>query len=83
MGNTITYDTTVKTYSTRQAAKLAGIGHITLYRWMAAGKVGASESIRMNGHRLFRWTSADVKRIRKYKSKNYRKGRGRKAKPKR
>ena len=70
----------MKTYSTKQVAKLAGIHRITLYKWMAAGKVRASESIRMNGHRLWRWTDADVERIREYKLKNYRKGRGRKPK---
>ena len=70
----------MKTYSTKQVAKLAGIHHVTLYKWMAAGKVQASESIRMNGHRLWRWTDADVEQIRKYKLKNYRKGRGRKPK---
>jgi hypothetical protein len=29
------------------------------------------------------WTDLDVKRLRKYKKENYRKGRGRKPKPKR
>jgi hypothetical protein len=36
------------------------------------------------GRNAFRdWTAKDVERIRKYKQENYRKGRGRKPKPKR
>ena len=73
----------MKTYSTKQAAKLASVHWVTLHRWLAAGKVKPSQSIAMNGVKLWRWTDADVERVRKYKQENYRKGRGRKPKPKR
>ena len=36
-----------------------------------------------NRAKLWRWTDTDVERVRKFKQKNYCKGRGRKAKPKR
>jgi hypothetical protein len=72
-----------KTYSTQQAAAMAGIHWMTLHRWLAASKVRASIGTPMNGRTLWRWTDADVERVRKYKAENYRKGRGRKPKPKR
>ncbi len=65
-----------KTYSTKQVARAAGIHWITLYRWMAAGKVRSSVAIPINGQTIWRWTDADVKRVRRYKEKNYYKGRG-------
>jgi excisionase family DNA binding protein len=73
----------MRTYSTKEAAKLTGIHHITLHRWIAAGKIRSSQSIRMNGHKLWRWTDSDIEKVRMYKKKNYRKGRGRKPKSKR
>jgi predicted site-specific integrase-resolvase len=73
----------MKTYSTKQAAAKAEIHWVTLHRWLARGSVRASDSIRMNGTKLWRWTESDVEKIKKYKQENYRKGRGRKAKAKR
>jgi len=37
----------------------------------------------MNGRTLWRWTDADVKKVRRFKKEHYRKGRGRKPKAKR
>lgn len=76
-------DSVMKTYSTKETARLAGIHFITLQRWVANGKVGPSQRIRQDGFTLWRWTNSDVERVREYKQQNYRKGRGRKAKPKR
>jgi hypothetical protein len=73
----------MKTFSTRETANRVGVHYITLHRWIAGKKVRASQSIRMNGHVLWRWTESDVEKVRKFKASNYRKGRGRKAKPKR
>ncbi len=68
--------------STAEVAKNAGINRATLERWLASGKVGRPKSLRI-GQKLFRnWTDADVGRVRKFKQENYRKGRGRKPKPK-
>jgi predicted site-specific integrase-resolvase len=73
----------MRTYSTKQAAKMAGIHSITLHRWLSAGKVRPSQKIAMSKAKLWRWTDTDVERVRKYKQENYRKGRGRKPKSKR
>lgn len=72
----------MRTYSTKQAAEKAGISRVTLERWLLAGKVRASQFIQFNGEKHWRWTDRDVERVRKYKAANYRKGRGRKKKPK-
>ena len=55
----------MRTYSTRQAAKLAGISAVTLWRWVAAGKIKASGRIQYNGQRHWRWSERDVEKIRK------------------
>jgi predicted site-specific integrase-resolvase len=69
--------------STFEVAKRFKINKATLERWLANGKVGAPKRLRV-GRKFFRnWTQLDIERIRKYKQQNYRKGRGRKAKPKR
>ena len=68
--------------STAEVAKKAGIDRATLERWLAAGKIARPKSLRI-GEKSFRdWTDSDVERVRKFKQENYRKGRGRKPKPK-
>jgi len=69
----------MRTYSTRHVAKLVGIHWVTLRRWLSAGKVRPSRGVPLNGKTLWRWTDADVGRLRKYKAKHYNK-RGRKKK---
>jgi excisionase family DNA binding protein len=69
--------------STPEVAKRVGIHQATLERWLASGKLGMPKPLRV-GRKVFRnWTDSDVERVRKYKQENYRKGRGRKPKPKR
>lgn len=71
------------TLSTAEVAKKVEIDKATLERWLADGKIARPKALRI-GQKLFRnWTDADVERVRKYKQENYRKGRGRKPKPKR
>ena len=71
------------TLSTAEVAKKVGIDRATLERWLASGKIARPKSLRI-GEKEFRdWTDVEVERVRKYKQKNYRKGRGRKPKPKR
>jgi predicted site-specific integrase-resolvase len=72
----------VKTMSTKQVARLAGVHWMTLYRWVEQGKVRPSIIIKLNGSVLRRWTAGDLEKVRKYKQKNYRKGRGKKPKSK-
>jgi predicted site-specific integrase-resolvase len=69
--------------STHDVARKVGIHRVTLERWLSSGKVKAPNVVRF-GKSVFRnWTAVDVERVRKYKQENYRKGRGRKPKPKR
>lgn len=62
---------------------MAGIAWVTLRRWLADGKIRPSQSLPFDGRTLWRWTPSDVERLRRFKQENYRKGRGRKPKPKR
>jgi predicted site-specific integrase-resolvase len=71
------------TYSTAQVAKKAGISKLTLTRWLRAGKLKEPRRVNQGGIELRIWTAREVEKVRKYKQENYRKGRGRKAKPKR
>lgn len=73
----------MKSYSTAQVARVLKIGRQTLHRWIASGDVPAPPRSKVGGVTVRMWTAADVERVRKHKQKNYRKGRGRKAKPKR
>ena len=72
----------MKTYSTKQAARLVGIHWVTLHHWLAAKKVRASQAFPIDGRKYWRGTEHDVARVRKYKEKFYRKGRGPKPKAK-
>ncbi len=55
----------MKTYSTRQAAKMLGIGLMTLNRYIAAGKVSVPPVHNIGGTRFRAWTERDVERVRK------------------
>ena len=70
------------TYSTKQAARIVGIGRVTLQRWLLSGKVKEPRRIRNGGIDARVWTDRDVERVRKWKAAHYRKGRGRKKKKK-
>lgn len=69
--------------TTSEAAKAVGIARHTLQRWIREGKVKAPKTTLRDGHGVRLWSEVDVKRLIQAKSKNYRKGRGRKPKPKR
>jgi hypothetical protein len=70
----------MKSYSTIQVARKAGIARMTLLRWLKAGKIPEPRRIRNAGIDARVWTDRDVIRVHKYKQENYRKGRGRKSK---
>ncbi len=59
------------------------IGRQTLHRWMKGEPGLAPRKQKVGGVSIRLWTNSDVERVRKYKQENYRKGRGRKPKPKR
>lgn len=70
----------MKTYSTKQAAKMVGINRVTLQRWLLSGKVKEPRRIRNGGVDARVWNDRDVERVRKYKAAHYMKGRGPKKK---
>lgn len=74
---------TVKSFSTAQVAKVLKMGRQTLHRWMRNQPSLAPRKQKIGGVSVRIWTDQDVKRLRKYKEENYRKGRGRKPKSKR
>ena len=71
-----------KKVSTDKAAEEAGIHPVTLRRWLASKsirpKIQPSVATPMEGRTLWRWTTADVEKLKAYKAAHYRKGRGRK-----
>ena len=69
--------------STRDVVKEVGISRATLERWLASGKLKGPKTVRFGKSEFRNWTDRDVERVRKFKQENYRKGRGRKPKPKR
>lgn len=73
----------MKTYSTARVLRMVGISRTTLLDWLRSGKISEPRRIENAGLSARIWTDRDVERVRKYKQGNYRKGRGRKPKPKR
>jgi len=69
--------------TTAGAAKAVGIARHTLQRWIREGKVRAPKLILRGGRGVRLWPDAYMKRLAQVKVSTYRKGRGRKAKPKR
>lgn len=69
--------------TTAEAAKAVGIARHTLQRWISEGKVEAPKAILRNGRGVRLWSGVDLKRLAGVKASTYRKGRGRKPKPKR
>ena len=68
--------------STKEVCSLVGIHPATIERWLSSGRLRLPQPIKIGG-RVFRsWTRRDVERVRKFKEKFYRKGRGRKQKQK-
>lgn len=62
---------------------MIGVNRVTLQRWLIAGRVAEPRKVATGGVEARIWTDRDVERVRKFKQENYRKGRGRKPKPKR
>jgi predicted DNA-binding transcriptional regulator AlpA len=75
--------TTVKQFSTPEVAQMAGISVGTLERWLASRVLASPKRLNIGSRVVRLWAPKDVERVRKYKQENYRKGRGRKPKPKR
>jgi len=61
-------------------AALIGVHLVTLEEWLRKGKVNAPKSVFVGAKKYRLWTDRDIDRVKKYKEKFYRKGRGRKKK---
>jgi len=69
----------VKTYSTREAARLVNVTTVTLLKWVKRGKVKPSVVVPLGsaGREMWRWTEPDIAKVKRYKKANYQKGVGR------
>jgi excisionase family DNA binding protein len=68
----------MKYLSTKEVARKVGIGRGTLERWLTGGKLSHPRAAQIGQGSFRQWTDSDVERVREYKRRNYRKGRGRK-----
>jgi predicted DNA-binding transcriptional regulator AlpA len=50
--------------STRQAAKLLGLSHAALVRYMAAGKIPVPKAIQFGKFKAHLWTEAEIEHVR-------------------
>ena len=73
----------MKTYSTAEAAKLAGISWDTLHRWMRERKISPPRARTLGKLRVRLWTEEDVEQVRKYKVEHFWGKGGRKKRKKR
>lgn len=64
--------------STREVAASIGIHRATLEEWISSGKFAGPNVVEVGERRLRLWTDDDIARLRVFKAKFYRKGRGRK-----
>ncbi len=62
---------------------MVGVHKLTVLRWLYSGKIPEPKHLGNGGIDIRIWTDRDVARVRKYKEKFYRKGRGPKPKAKR
>ena len=77
------YIGTMKAHTTPEVAKLVGVHLRTLHRWLDRGAVPEPKRGKIGGLTVRLWTDQDIEGVRSYKTKTYRKGRGRKPNPKR
>ena len=68
--------------STKDVAGLVGINPATLERWLSSGRLKSPKKLVIGRKEFRHWTARDIERVRKFKAKNYMKGRGRKPKKK-
>ena len=68
----------IAVYSTVQVARIIGVNKTTLLRWLYASRVPEPRHVMYAGQDLRMWTEDDLKRAKRYKEQNYRRGRGRK-----
>jgi hypothetical protein len=71
---------TMKSCTTEEAARAAGISRATLQAWIASRQIKAPDVQLVEGKAVRLWNADDLDRLRAVKGDIYRKGRGRKAK---
>ena len=52
-------------FSSRQAAKMLGIGSSTLSRYIIAGKIPAPKIVQVGGLSVHAWTEQEIEQVRK------------------
>ena len=57
----------MKTCTTAEAARVAGISRATLQFWIKGGKIQAPKTRLIGGKAVRLWTPADIARIRRFK----------------
>ena len=72
----------MKRYSTSEVARKLKVHQITLQRWISQRKIRAPRKVKVGKIVVRLWTQADLARVKRYKEKNFRRGRGRKVKAK-
>jgi hypothetical protein len=55
----------MENFSTRQAAKMLGIGSSTLAGYIAGGKIPAPKAVQVDCKMVHLWTSREIERVRK------------------
>jgi excisionase family DNA binding protein len=66
--------------STHQVAEIVGIHRATLEEWLSMGRLRPPKLVRVGSKAYRIWSDRDIERVKSYKQKFYRKGRGRKKK---
>lgn len=56
-----------RTRLTPEAAKILGVHHLTLHRWIKQGLIEPKSVSYSGGRRLYQWTDADIEKARKVK----------------
>ena len=54
----------MKHVSTRQVAKMLGLSHVALVRYMADGKIPTPDTIEIGGLRVHTWTDEEIEHVR-------------------
>jgi predicted site-specific integrase-resolvase len=57
----------MQTFSTNEVAKAVGIHRITLQRWLDHGWIKPSIEVPLKNRTMWRWTTADVEKARRFK----------------
>jgi len=61
----------MKTYSTKQAARIIGIHPVTLLTWTRLGKFRPRKKLEAGGVRVWIWDERDIARLKAFKEQNY------------